>query len=371
MNLANIYERVVGSYVSRRLMLLVPTLFGVMLVNFLIIQAAPGGPVDQAIARLQGGNGSATMSIGGGSPSDSINPGQQKNFEASRGIDPELVEELNKQFGFHKPAHERFLKMLVDYLTLDFGESFYQNVPVIDLILDRLPVSLSLGAATLLMVYLISVPLGIRKAVNDGSSFDAWTSLVILIAFAVPGFVFSMLLIILFAGGEFLSWFPLRGLVSENYAELSLGAKILDRLHHIALPVLAMVASSMATLTMLSKNSFLDEINKQYVVTAKAKGATELRILYGHVFRNAMLIVIAGFPAALIGMLFTSSILIEVMFSLNGLGLLGFEAIMNRDYPIVFGTLFIFTLLGLLAQLITDLTYTLVDPRIDFGTRGG
>ncbi|HAL43072.1 MAG TPA: microcin ABC transporter permease [Gammaproteobacteria bacterium] len=360
-----------SSYVVRRLMLIVPTLFGVLLVNFAIIQAAPGGPVDQAISRLQGMDASATAGIGGGSVSNSINPGQQSSFDASRGIDPELLAELNKQFGFDKPAHERFFTMLGDYLTFDFGESFYQDVPVIDLIIDRLPVSLSLGGATLLIVYLIAVPLGIRKAVHDGSAFDAWTSLVILIAFAIPGFVLAMLLIIVFAGGEFLNWFPLRGLVSDHHAELGFGAQILDRIHHIALPVAAMVASSVATLTMLSKNSFLDEINKQYVVTAKAKGATERQVLYGHVFRNAMLIVIAGFPAALIGILFTSSILIEVMFSLNGLGLLGFEAIMSRDYPIVFGTLFIFTLLGLVAQLITDLTYTLVDPRIDFGTRSG
>lgn len=371
MNLAEVSDRILSSYVVRRLMLIVPTLFGVLLVNFAIIQAAPGGPVDQAISRLQGMDASATAGIGGGSVSNSINPGQQSSFDASRGIDPELLAELNKQFGFDKPAHERFFTMLGDYLTFDFGESFYQDVPVIDLIIDRLPVSLSLGGVTLLIVYLIAVPLGIRKAVHDGSAFDAWTSLVILIAFAIPGFVLAMLLIIVFAGGEFLNWFPLRGLVSDHHAELGFGAQILDRIHHIALPVAAMVASSVATLTMLSKNSFLDEINKQYVVTAKAKGATERQVLYGHVFRNAMLIVIAGFPAALIGILFTSSILIEVMFSLNGLGLLGFEAIMSRDYPIVFGTLFIFTLLGLVAQLITDLTYTLVDPRIDFGTRSG
>jgi microcin C transport system permease protein len=371
MNPVPMLSRVFSSYVIRRIALILPTLLGVMLVNFLIIQSAPGGPVDQAIARLQGMDASATATIGGGGSSGRTNPGQQSSFEASRGIDPELLADLNRQFGFDKPAHERFFSMLGDYATFDFGESFYQDVPVLDLILDRLPVSLSLGGATLLIVYLIAVPLGIRKAVHDGSAFDAWTSLVILIAFAIPGFVLAMLLIIVFAGGEFLNWFPLRGLVSDDYTNLSLGAKILDRLHHIALPVAAMVASSVATLTMLSKNSFLDEINKQYVITAKAKGATDRQMLYGHIFRNAMLIVIAGFPAALIGILLTSSILIEVIFSLNGLGLLGFEAIMSRDYPIVFGTLFIFTLLGLVAQLVTDLTYTLVDPRIDFGTRGG
>jgi microcin C transport system permease protein len=281
------------------------------------------------------------------------------------------LKELEQQFGFDKPAHERFFKMLTDYATFDFGDSFYQDVPVVDLVIDRLPVSLSLGGATLLIVYLISLPLGIRKAVVDGSAFDVWTSIVILVGYAIPAFILAMLLIILFCGGEFFDWFPLRGLTSDDYDSLGLWGQIKDRIHHLAMPVAAMVAGSFATLTMLSKNSFLDEINKQYVLTARAKGLGPSGVLYGHVFRNAMLIIIAGFPAALLGILFTGSVLIEVIFSLKGIGLLGFEAILTRDYPVVFGTLFVFTLLGLVAQLITDIVYMLVDPRIDFETRPG
>ena len=261
--------------------------------------------------------------------------------------------------------------MLTDYATFDFGDSFYQDVPVVDLVIDRLPVSLSLGGATLLIVYLISLPLGIRKAVVDGSAFDVWTSIVILVGYAIPAFILAMLLIILFCGGEFFDWFPLRGLTSDNYDALGLWDQTMDRARHLAMPVTAMVAGSFATLTMLSKNSFLDEINKQYVLTARAKGLGPSGVLYGHVFRNAMLIIIAGFPAALLGILFTGSVLIEVIFSLKGIGLLGFEAILTRDYPVVFGTLFVFTLLGLVAQLITDIVYMLVDPRIDFETRPG
>lgn len=359
------------AYVVRRLLLIIPTLVGILTVNFVIIQAAPGGPVDQAIAQMTGANSSATASIGGGSGGASFDPSGLGGAAGSRGIDPELLEELNKQFGFDKPAHVRYFNMLRDYATFDLGNSFYQDVPVMNLVLERLPVSLSLGGATLLLVYLISIPLGIRKAVRDGSRFDIWTSTVILSAYAIPGFVLAMLLIILFCGGEYFDWFPLRGLVSDNYADLGLFSQIRDRVHHLAMPVAAMAAGSLATLTMLSKNSFLEEINKQYVITAKAKGASEQRVLYGHVFRNAMLIIIAGFPAALLGILFTGSVLIEVIFSLKGIGLLGFEAIMTHDYPVVFGTLFIFTLLGLVAHLITDITYTIVDPRIDFGTRGG
>jgi microcin C transport system permease protein len=358
------------AYVLRRVLLIIPTLLGIMAINFFIVQAAPGGPVDQAIAQMKGIDMSATAAIGGGggAPTD---PSSAGNFQSSRGIDPELLEDLNKQFGFDKPVHIRFFNMLRDYARFDFGNSFYQDVPVIDLLLERLPVSLSLGGATVLIVYLFSVPLGIRKAVRDGSRFDVWTSVVILVAYAIPGFVLAMLLIILFCGGDFFSWFPLRGLVSDTHASMDMLERIGDRIHHLAMPVAAMVAGSFATLTMLAKNSFLDEINKQYVITAKAKGASENGVLYGHVFRNAMLIIIAGFPAALLGILFTGSVLIEVIFSLKGVGLLGFEAIMTRDYPVVFGTLFLFTLVGLLAQLVTDITYTLVDPRIDFGTRGG
>jgi microcin C transport system permease protein len=358
----------VSSYLFRRILLIIPTLIGIMLVNFVIIQAAPGGPVDQAIARISGEGVAVTATIGGGS-APAGDPSATGSSEFARGIDPELILELERQFGFDKPAHERFLKMLGDYFTLDFGDSFYQDVPVVDLVIDRLPVSLSLGGATLFIVYLVSLPLGIRKAMLDGSRFDIWTSVVIMVGYAIPAFILAMLLIILFCGGEFLNWFPLRGLTSDNYAQLGMLDKLSDRLHHLAMPVASMVAGSFATLTMLSKNSFLDEINKQYVLTAHAKGLTPAGVLYGHVFRNAMLIIIAGFPAALIGILFTGSVLIEVIFSLQGIGLLGFEAILTRDYPVVFGTLFVFSLLGLVTHLITDIAYTLVDPRIDFETR--
>ena len=367
------FASVVGSsYISRRIALIFPTLVGILLVNFVIIQVAPGGPVDQAIARLQGEGVSATAAIGGGGDGGpaALDPSTPSSYEFARGIDPDLIEELERQFGFDKPAHVRFFKMLGDYFTFDFGMSFYQDVAVVDLVIERLPVSLSLGGATLLIVYLVSLPLGVGKAIRDGTSFDVFTSLVILVAYAIPGFVLAMLLVIVFCGGEFFDWFPLRGLVSENYTELGFWERIGDRLWHLAMPVAALAAGSFATLTMLTKNSFLDEVGKQYVLTARAKGLTPRRVLYGHVFRNAMLIVIAGFPAALLGILFTGVILIEVIFSLNGIGLLGFEAIMTRDYPIVFGTLFMFTILGLVTQLIADITYTLVDPRIDFETRG-
>ena len=360
---------VASSYIARRILLIFPTLIGIMLINFIIVQVAPGGPVDQAIARITGESVAVTQSIGGASGPVDTDPGARSSYEFSRGIDPDLLAEIERQFGFDKPAHVRFVKMLGDYFTFDFGESFYQDVPVVDLVVDRLPVSLSLGGATLLIVYLVSLPLGIGKAVRDGSRFDVLTSLVILVGYAIPAFVLAMLLIVLFCGGEYLDWFPLRGLVSENHAELGLGGQILDRIEHLAMPVTAMAVGSFATLTLLAKNSFLDEINKQYVMTARAKGLRPTRVLYGHVFRNAMLIIISGFPAALLGILFTGAVLIEVIFSLHGIGLLGFEAVLTRDYPIVFGTLFVFTLLGLVAQLITDIVYTLVDPRIDFESR--
>ena len=357
-----------GAYIVRRVLLIVPTLVGILLVNFAIIQAAPGGPVDQAIARIQGEGVAATATVGGGSAGAS-DPAGTSSYDFSRGLDPDLIAELERQFGFDKPAHERFLKMLGDYLRFDFGMSFYQDVAVVDLVLARLPVSLSLGMATLLIVYLTSLPLGIRKAVRDGTPFDVWTSVAILVGYAIPAFILAMLLIVVFCGGEFFDWFPLRGLISDNYEDLGVFERIKDRVWHLTLPVAAMVAGSFATLTMLTKNSFMDEIGRQYVITARAKGLTERRLLYGHIFRNAMLIVIAGFPAALLGVLFTGGVLIEVIFSLKGIGLLGFEAILTRDYPIVFGTLYVFTLLGLVAQLITDITYTLVDPRIDFDSR--
>ena len=361
-------KRIAASYIGRRLLLILPTLIGIMLVNFAIIQAAPGGPVDQAIARITGEGVAVTATIAGGG-GVAADPAGQSGYEVSRGMDPDLLKEIERQFGFDKPAHVRFLKMLKDYFTFDFGDSFYQDVPVVDLVVERLPVSLSLGGATLLIVYLVSLPLGIGKAVRDGSPFDVWTSVVILIGYAIPSFILAMLLIVLFCGGEFFDWFPLRGLVSDNHSSLSFSAQIMDRIKHLAMPVAAMVAGSFATLTMLSKNSFLDEINKQYVMTARAKGLRPGRVLYGHVFRNAMLIVISGFPAALLSVLFTGSVLIEVIFSLKGIGLLGFEAVLTRDYPVVFGTLFVFTLFGLVAHLVTDIVYTLVDPRIDFESR--
>ncbi len=363
--------RIISSYIFRRILLIFPTLIGILLVNFVIIQAAPGGPVDQAIARIMGEGVAVTASIagGGGGAAGGIDPGGLSSYESSKGLDPEMIRELEKQFGFDKPAHIRFFKMLTDYFVFEFGDSFYQDVPVIDLVIARLPVSLSLGLASLLIVYTVSLPLGIRKAVSDGTPFDIWTSVVILVGYAIPAFILAMLLIIVFCGGEFFDWFPLRGLISDNYSELDVFERIKDRLWHLAMPVAAMVAGSFATLTMLTKNSFLAEINKQYVLTARAKGLTSRRVLYGHVFRNAMLIVIAGFPTALLSILFTGGVLIEVIFSLKGIGLLGFEAIITRDYPIVFGTLFVFTLLGLVTHLIADITYTLVDPRIDFEQR--
>jgi microcin C transport system permease protein len=366
------------AYILRRLLLIVPTLFGIMVVNFLIIQAAPGGPVEQMVAELSGHAVGATSRFGGDGGGDTValRSPQLKSFEASnskyrgsQGLDPELIAQIEKLYGFDKPPYERFVQMITQYLSFDFGQSFFRDARVIDLILEKLPVSISLGLWTTLLVYMISIPLGIRKAMKDGSSFDIWTSTVIIIGYAIPSFLFAVLLIILFAGGSYLDWFPLRGLVSVNSQEMSWFGQILDYFWHLALPITAMVVGGFASLTMLCKNSFLDEIHKQYVVTARAKGLEEHKVLYGHVFRNAMLIVIAGFPSALLSILFTSALLIEVIFSLDGLGLLGFESALNRDYPVVFGTLFIFTLLGLIMNLITDLVYVLVDPRIDFERR--
>lgn len=357
------------AYILRRLLLIVPTLLGILLLNFVIIQAAPGGPVEQAIARLEGfeaAAGGATGRISGGGSEVSAG---SSHYRGAQGLDPELIAEIERMYGFDKPAHERFWLMLTSYLKLDFGESFFRDATVIDLILEKMPVSISLGLWSTLIMYLVSIPLGIAKAVRHGSAFDVWTSSAIIVGYAIPAFLFAILLIVLFAGGSYFDWFPLRGLTSNDFDELSLGGKILDYFWHLALPVTALVIGNFATLTLLTKNSFLDEINKQYVVTARAKGLSKNRVLYGHVFRNAMLIVIAGFPSAFIGLFFTGSLLIEVIFSLDGLGLLSFEAAINRDYPVVFGTLFIFTLLGLVVKLIGDLTYTLVDPRIDFESR--
>ena len=357
-----------GSYITRRLLLIFPTLIGIITLNFFIVQLAPGGPVDQMIASLTGEAGNVTNRIAGAQSSPGLAEGTTQ-YAGAVGLDPELIKAIEKQFGFDKPLHERYFKMLKDYLFLNLGNSYYQNRPVADLIKERLPVSLSLGLWSMFLVYTISIPMGVAKAVRDGSRFDAWTSGFIFVGYAVPSFLFAVLLIVLFAGGSYLDIFPLRGLTSNNFEELSFFGKALDYFWHLALPVTALTIGGFATLTMLTKNSFLDEISKQYVLTARAKGINEKRVLYGHVFRNAMLIVIAGFPAALVGVLFTGVLLIEVIFSLDGLGLLGFEAVLRRDYPIMFGTLFIFTFIGLLMTLVGDITYTLVDPRIDFETR--
>jgi microcin C transport system permease protein len=349
------------AYILRRLLLMIPTLIGIVTVSFIIIQFVPGGPIEQLEAKVAGTQVAATATIGGDAGTGGLLPTGE--------LEPEMIEQLEKLYGFDRPVYERYGKMLWDFARFDFGNSYYQDRPVIDMIWERLPVSVSLGLWTTLLTYLISIPLGIRKAVRAGTKFDAWTSVAITIGYAIPGFLFAVLLVVVFAGGEFFDWFPTQGLVSENWHELSWPARIADYFWHMVLPITAMVIGAFASLTMLTKNSVLDEINKQYVITARAKGQTERGVLYGHVFRNAMLIVIAGFPAAFIGVLFTSSLLIEVIFSLDGLGLLGFEATINRDYPVILGSLFIFSLLGLVANLLGDITYTLVDPRIDFERR--
>jgi len=361
------------SYALRRVLLIIPTLFAIILVNFIIVQAAPGGPVDQLIAELRGtGAGSLDRVTGGGGESSStaLSASQAAGqSRASRGLDPEFVAQLNKLYGFDKPAPERFWLMIKNYLSFNFGDSFYQDRPVIKLVADKLPVSISLGLWTTFLTYLISIPLGIRKAVKDGSKFDTWTSAVIIVGFAIPGFLFAILLIILFAGGSFLNIFPLRGLTSDGWSQFPWYWKIIDYFWHITLPLISMALGAFATMTLLTKNSFLDEIRKQYVMTARAKGCSERQVLYNHVFRNAMLIVIAGFPGAFIHAFFSGSLLIETIFSLDGLGLLGFESVLNRDYPVVFGTLFIFSLVGLVVNLISDLAYMWIDPRIDFEAR--
>ncbi len=365
-------------YLLRRLALIPLTLIGIIAINFFIVQIAPGGPVEQLLAQLKNTAVSATARVGGGegveagrSSATPQNTGGHGAYRGAQGLDPGFIAELNRQFGFDKPAYLRFGLMVRDYLSFDLGKSYFRDRKVLDLVLDKLPVSISIGVWSTLLIYLISVPLGIAKAVRDGSRFDLLTSTAIIIGYAIPAFLFAILLIILFAGGRYLDWFPLRGLVSDNWADLSWPARVADYFWHLALPVIAMVIGGFASLTMLTKNSFLDEINKQYVMTARAKGLSEQRVLYGHVFRNAMLLVIAGFPATLVGMLFTGSLLIEVIFSLDGLGLLGFEAVVKRDYPVMFGTLYMFSLIGLLLNLVSDLTYHLVDPRIDFSARTG
>jgi microcin C transport system permease protein len=362
------------AYILRRLLLIVPTLFGIMVLNFVIINAAPGGPVEKVLARIRGADVLATARLGGARQGEAAQPsvlGAEGGgrYRGAEGLDPALVAELQHRFGFDKPAHVRFLEMMSRFLRFDFGKSFFRDQTVVSLVVEKMPVSISLGLWTTLLVYLISVPLGVRKAVRHGSRFDIWTSAAVVVGNAIPGFLFAILLIVLFAGGRYWDWFPLRGLTSENWSDLSLVGKIADYFWHITLPVLSMVISGFAGLTMLTKNSFLDQISQQYVLTARAKGLSQRRVLYGHVFRNAMLIVIAGFPQAFISILFTASVLTEVIFSLDGLGLLGFEAAINRDFPVMFGTLYFFTLLGLMMKLVEDLTYVLVDPRIDFESR--
>jgi len=367
------------AYIIRRVLFMVPTMFGIMLVAFIVVQFAPGGPVEQVIAKLTGSDTSATSRISGSPGGDFGSRGLAQGgsqvdavtskYRGAQGLDPEFIKRLEKQFGFDKPAPERFALMLWNYSRFDFGKSYFRDISVLQLIKEKLPVSISLGITLTLLTYLISIPLGIRKAVDDGSPFDTWTSSIIVIGYAIPGFLFAILLIIVFAGGTFFDWFPLRGLVSENWAQLPWWRKVPDFLWHLVLPIVSMGLSAFATMTLLTKNSFLEEIRKQYVLTARAKGCTRKQVLYGHVFRNAMLIVIAGFPSAFVHAFFTGSLLIETIFSLDGLGLLGFESVLNRDYPVVFATLFIFSLIGVVVNLISDLTYTWIDPRIDFETR--
>jgi len=357
------------SYILRRCLLMLPTLLGIITLNFIIIQAAPGGPVEQSLAKLQGIESSATSRVDGNSQGEvkiDLNNYSGSQYRGAQGVDPEYIKELERLYGFDKPLYERYWLMLKSYLQFDFGDSFFRDSSVIALVLDKLPVSISLGLWTTILVYLISIPLGIKKAISHGSLFDVWSSSAVVIGFAIPNFLFALLLIVVFAGGSYFDWFPLRGLTSANFDELTILEQIKDYFWHLTLPVIASVISSFATLTLLTKNTFLDEINKQYVVTARAKGLTENQVLYGHVFRNAMLLVIAGLPAALISIFFTGSLMIEIIFSLDGLGLLGFESVINRDYPVVFGTLYIFTLMGLIIKLISDVTYMLIDPRINF-----
>ena len=363
-----------GAYILRRLLLVIPTLFGIMVLNFVLTQFIPGGPIEQIIAEMEG-RGDVFENISGGMGdsgrefSDSSIQAQG-SYVGAEGLDPAYLASLEKQFGFDKPPLERFIDMMWNYIRFDFGESYFRKISVVDLVLEKMPVSITLGLWSTLIAYLVSIPLGIRKAVRDGSKFDTWTSGAIIVAYAIPGFLFALMLIVLFAGGSYWRIFPLRGLTSPNFEELTMWGKVIDYLWHITLPVIASSIAGFATLTLLTKNSFLDEIRKQYVITAKAKGLTERRVLYGHVFRNGMLIVISGFPALFLGVFFSGSVIIETLFSLDGLGRMGFQATLERDYPVIFGTLFAFSLLGLVVGIITDITYTLIDPRINFDKRG-
>ena len=355
-----------GAYILRRLLLVIPTLLGIMIINFSLTQFVPGGPIEQILAELEGGGNVFESISGGGSE---LVEGGDGDYIGGRGLPADFIADLEREFGFDKPPLERFLNMMWNYMRFDFGESYFRSISVFDLVMEKMPVSITLGLWSTLIAYMISIPLGVKKAVRDGTPFDTWTSGAIIVGYAIPGFLFAILLIVLFAGGSFFRVFPLRGLTSANFEDLSLIGKVLDYFWHITLPVLASTISAFATLTLLTKNSFLDEIKKQYVMTARAKGLTERRVLYGHVFRNGMLIVISGFPALFIGVFFGGSLIIETLFSLDGLGRLGFEAAVARDYPVVFGTLFAFSLIGLVVGIITDLTYVLIDPRIDFEAR--
>jgi len=360
----------VAAYILRRLLLVIPTLFGIMVLNFVLTQFVPGGPIEQILARMEGGGDVFAGISGGGDSLPEAQPGSlQDRYVGGRGLPPEFIAQLEKEFGFDKPPLERFILMMWNYIRFDFGTSYFRSVSVVDLVLEKMPVSITLGLWSTLIAYLVSIPLGIRKAVRDGSSFDTWSSSIIIAAYAIPGFLFAIMLLVLFAGGSYYQWFPLRGLTSDNWDTLSLPGKIVDYFWHITLPVVASTISAFATLTLLTKNSFLDEIKKQYVMTARAKGLSEGRVLYGHVFRNAMLIVIAGFPALFIGVFFGGSLIIETIFSLDGLGRLAFEAAVSRDYPVIFGTLFFFGLMGLLIGIVSDLMYVWIDPRIDFAGR--
>ncbi len=360
-----------GAYILRRLLLVVPTLLGIMIINFALVQFVPGGPIEQILAQMEGQGDVFEGIAGGGGDGGGGSSSGSEDYAGARGLPPDFIAELEREFGFDKPPLERFLNMLWNYMTLDFGESYFRSISVIDLVLEKMPVSISLGLWSTLIAYLVSIPLGIAKAVRDGTRFDTWTSAAIIVAYAIPGFLFAILLLVLFAGGSYLQIFPLRGLTSDNWEELSMFGKVADYFWHITLPVLASTISAFATLTLLTKNSFLDEIKKHYVMTARAKGLPERQVLYGHVFRNAMLIVIAGFPAVFIGVFFSGSLIIETIFSLDGLGRLGFEAAVKRDYPVIFGTLFIFGLISLVVGILSDLMYVIVDPRIDFEKREG
>jgi microcin C transport system permease protein len=361
-----------GAYILRRLLLIIPTLIGIMVINFTLTQFVPGGPIEQVLARLEGGGDAFQTIAGGGDAGGGMDEaaGGDERYIGSRGLPPEFIADLERQFGFDKPPLQRFLDMMWNYMRFDFGESYFRSISVVDLVLEKMPVSITLGLWSTLIAYLISIPLGIRKAVKDGTPFDTWTSGAIIVGYAIPGFLFAILLLVLFAGGSYFKWFPLRGLTSDDWDQLSMLGKVGDYFWHIALPVLASTISSFATLTLLTKNSFLEEIKKQYVMTARAKGLTESAVLYGHVFRNAMLIVIAGFPSVFVSVFFGGSLIIETIFSLDGLGRLGFEAAVSRDYPVIFGTLFFFGLMGLLMGILSDLMYVWIDPRIDFERRG-